>query len=257
MPLPKWKAPRLACGYSVTVLLSADWCTACGVCPLRRSRLLWLHVTARCTSAWSSSLGSPLVRHRSSKLRVGSLGLAWACVPLLDTLLVLTWVGACAPTIGDLDPLFSSHPVADLDGALQLYNGASGQVLTKDAALALTQKKLSHQLDSASWDSQVSVASVTGRAILLSEVEPGARASLNAVPHGRTRMEGNCFSHNGRTTQGLHSGGPLMFTFPLLRAPQLRLTWPSLAPCGWSRSRKLDGMPWQLQVSTPTSRSRT
>ena len=90
---PGWRAVTPS-----PVLLSADWCTACGVCPLRRSRLLWLHLTARCTSAWSSSLGSPLVRHRSSKLRVGSLGLAWACVPLLDTLLVLTWVGAWLET---------------------------------------------------------------------------------------------------------------------------------------------------------------
>lgn len=48
-----------------------------------------------------------------------------------------------------------------------------------------------------------------------------------------------------------------VYIFPLLRAPQLRLSWPSLAACGWSCSRKLDGMPWQLQVSTATSRSRT
>ena len=125
-----------------------------------------------------------------TSLQQAARGLSWAGLGLRSTArhAAGAYLGGCL--IGGLDPLFSSHLVADLDGALQLYNGASGRVLTKDAALALTQKQLSHQFDSASWDSQFSIASVAGRAILLSETEPGARAFLNAVPHGRTRMEG-------------------------------------------------------------------
>ena len=55
--------------------------------------------------------------------------------------------------------------------------------------MASKQHALSHLLDEAGWSAQLANASVTGRATLLSEASVGGRAFLNAVPHGRTRME--------------------------------------------------------------------
>lgn len=46
---------------------------------------------------------------------------------------------------------------------------------------------------SASWNAQFTSATPAKKAILLSEAEPGARAFLSAIPHGRARMEGPLF----------------------------------------------------------------
>ena len=247
---------------------------------------------------------------------LGWLGLAFHCSTRCWCLpgWVLDW---------RLDPLSSSHPVADLDGAGP-HQGCSPRIDAKKiiAPVGLCFMGLADWHCKCGWPGNFAVGSRAWRSrfpercaawahphggtdpIFLAELRrrlgvPDAardtwcpRRDGILDPHSnhagmclaggdRTRRhhaarglvaalatcaglvpelekaERNCFSHNGRTMQGLHSGGPLMFTFPLLRAPQLRLSWPSLAACGWSRSRKLDGMPWQLQVSTPTSRSRT
>ena len=62
-----------------------------------------------------------------------------------------------------------------------------------EAALASKQAQLSRKLDTASWNSQFATAVPARKALLLSEAEPGARAFLAALPHGRTRMEGPIF----------------------------------------------------------------
>ena len=176
MPLPNWKAPRLACGYSVTSAAFSRLVHSMRCVPPTAQQAALTTFDSKVHECLVQLTGLPLGQ---TSLQQAARGLSWAGLGLCSTArhAAGAYLGGCL--IGDLDPLFSSHLVADLDGALQLYNGASGRVLTKDAALALTQKQLSHQLDSASWDSQFSIASVAGRAIL-----------LYAVPHGRTRMEG-------------------------------------------------------------------
>ena len=62
-----------------------------------------------------------------------------------------------------------------------------------DTALASKQKVLTSGSDEASWQRHLTIASVTARAVLRSEAEPGARAFLAAVPGGKTRMESAAF----------------------------------------------------------------
>eukprot|EP00435_Cladocopium_sp_Y103_P009537 s556_g2.t1 len=63
-------------------------------------------------------------------------------------------------------------------GALTMYNGylPQEQQITLPAALGKRQKDLTMALDAATWEAQLLASSLTGRALLLPEAAPGARA---------------------------------------------------------------------------------
>ena len=75
--------------------------------------------------------------------------------------------------------------------------------LTAQQALRMKQKELTAKVDSAGWHRQLSACSLTARAILRSEAEPGARAFLAATPVGRKRMESAVFVTELRQRLGL------------------------------------------------------
>ena len=77
--------------------------------------------------------------------------------------------------------------------ALQLFCSTSRQDMPVEAALASRQAQLSRKLDTASCNSQFATAVPARKVLLLSAAEPGARAFLAALPHGRTRIEGSIF----------------------------------------------------------------
>jgi hypothetical protein len=79
---------------------------------------------------------------------------------------------------------------------LSTYNQVLGTAspLTPETAFSLRQKALTLKLDIASWERQLASSTVAGRAVLLSEAEPGARAFLAALPSGRTRLEPALFT---------------------------------------------------------------
>ena len=74
---------------------------------------------------------------------------------------------------------------------LYLYNH---RIMLQELAFSLRQKALTLKLDIASWERQLASSTVAGRAVLLSEAEPGARAFLAALPSGRTRIEPALFA---------------------------------------------------------------
>ena len=77
------------------------------------------------------------------------------------------------------------------------------QQLTAAAALRLTQKDLSRRINSAGWQAQFQAVSAVGKAMLLSEITPGARAFLTCAPSGRTRMEPAVFVAEIRVRLGI------------------------------------------------------
>lgn len=77
--------------------------------------------------------------------------------------------------------------------ALAAFNDFLPQPLAADVVLASKQKMLTTAADEASWQRHLATSSLTARAVLRSEAEPGARAFLAAVPSGPTRMESAAF----------------------------------------------------------------
>ena len=75
--------------------------------------------------------------------------------------------------------------------------------LSLDAALAAKQHDLSERLDNASWQVQLTQASLVEKAVLHSEAGLGGRAFLAAVPSGRTRLEPAVFSAELRFRLGV------------------------------------------------------
>ena len=84
---------------------------------------------------------------------------------------------ACSQLL-ERETLASSHAAA----ALHLYNGhlPAAQQATLLTSLGQQQKQLTKVLDAVGWEAQLSASSLTGRALLLSEAAPGARAFLAA-----------------------------------------------------------------------------
>ena len=108
----------------------------------------------------------------------------------------LASVGGCAGACQELDSAYGSAPLAAdpyVVQALASYNSALPQPQQPEAALAAKQKALTSAADEASWQQQLSASTVTGRAVLRSEAEPGARSFLAAIPGGRTRLEPAAF----------------------------------------------------------------
>ena len=89
-----------------------------------------------------------------------------------------TLCGQLAPSFSNAETLASSHAAA----ALHLYNGhlPAAQQATLLTSLGQQQKQLTKVLDAVGWEAQLSASSLTGRALLLSEAAPGARAFLAA-----------------------------------------------------------------------------
>ncbi|CAE7877562.1 unnamed protein product, partial [Symbiodinium necroappetens] len=93
--------------------------------------------------------------------------------------------------------LDASYGLAPLSGdpyvvqALAAFNDFLPQPLAADVVLASKQKMLTTA--EASWQRHLATSSLTARAVLRSEAEPGARAFLAAVPSGPTRMESAAF----------------------------------------------------------------
>ncbi|CAE7225374.1 unnamed protein product [Symbiodinium natans] len=109
----------------------------------------------------------------------------------------LASVGASLEHCSDLDPNFSKEAVQTSNhvvGAFHLFQNAVGsRVATLAAALQSKQRDLSQLLDSTCFAAQLEHSSHVARAALHSEAGLGARAFLNAMPSGRTRMEPAAF----------------------------------------------------------------
>lgn len=110
----------------------------------------------------------------------------------------LASLGGSLDLCSQLDPQFSlaeglASPPAQ--SALSLYNQHIDQPrqLAVSSALGKRQKQLTQALDEAGWEALLAAASLTTRAVLLSEAQPGARAFLAAKPHGLTRLDGPLF----------------------------------------------------------------
>ena len=108
----------------------------------------------------------------------------------------LASVGGCSVACTQLDPHYSAIADSHAASALSTYNQVLGTAspLTLETAFSLRQKALTLKLDIASWERQLASSTVAGRAVLLSEAEPGARAFLAALPGGRTRIEPALFT---------------------------------------------------------------
>ena len=118
----------------------------------------------------------------------------------------LASVGGCAEACRELDPAYSSAHFATDPYVLQALSGHNAllsEALTPEAALAAKQKTLTALADEASWREQLAASLVVGRAVLLSEAEPGARAFLAASPVGRTRMDSAVFVAELRQRLGM------------------------------------------------------
>lgn len=309
MPLPRWRTLKSLCACCAIVLALAALCTACAVCRRCPSNPPWKLLIKRFGGA-SLQSGLPL---GAESLEQAERGLS--CKAWIPPTLSVTWI---------LHHRLTSSP---LRAALHLYRSTSdtsGHDICLEASAAFPE--VGH---CASWNSQFDPAVPATKPLLLSEAEPGARAFLAALPHGRTRMEGPFFlaelrrrlgvpdaaqdawcprcdgildthSHhagmclaggdrtrrhhaargllpgpsvlasplklkrlsccccpNDQKMHGLPSGGLLMFTSQLWRAPRLRLTWPSPAPCGLRPLLKQVGMRYLLPVPTRNSRPPT
>ena len=89
-----------------------------------------------------------------------------------------------------LDPQYNAVTDSYAASALALFKTVLGyEGLTLDGALLAKQKQLTEKLDTSSWRGQLNSSTLTGRALLLSESDAGARAFLTAVPRGITQME--------------------------------------------------------------------
>ena len=124
----------------------------------------------------------------------------------------LASVGGCSVACTQLDPHYSAIADSHAASALSTYNQVLGTAspLTLETAFSLRQKALTLKLDIASWERQLASSTVAGRAVLLSEAEPGARAFLAALPSGRTRIEPALFTtelgHRLGMTEALQDG---------------------------------------------------
>jgi len=73
--------------------------------------------------------------------------------------------------------------------ALGAYKASVATAFTLDSALTQSQRALAAQVDLCGWKQELEAASLTRKAVLLSEAEPGGRTFLAAVPAGPKRME--------------------------------------------------------------------
>ena len=73
--------------------------------------------------------------------------------------------------------------------AVDALNRNRAAPLAAHLALGMKQKSLTAATDEASWVRQLASCSLTSRALLRSEAEPGARAFLAATPSGPKRIE--------------------------------------------------------------------
>ena len=110
----------------------------------------------------------------------------------------LASLGKSRDLCSQLDSNFSDAALlasAHAGAALTMYNGylPQGQQITLPTAFGKKQKDLTMELDAATWEAQLQASSLTGRALLLSEAAPGARAFLAARPHGMLRLESALF----------------------------------------------------------------
>jgi hypothetical protein len=103
----------------------------------------------------------------------------------------LSSAGKSRQLCAQLDSKFSDADFASghFGTTLQLSNLPPAQQVTLQQCLGQPQKQLTTALDNISWEAQLSSSTLTGRALLLSEAAPGARAFLAARPHGLLRME--------------------------------------------------------------------
>lgn len=99
--------------------------------------------------------------------------------------------------------LRSRPPLDSRVQALSHLNGHLPQPLPIDRALTQSQKALTTLLDQANWDSQLAASAPSAKALLWSEVGPGASGFLTAVPHGRRRMEPAAFNAEVRHRLGI------------------------------------------------------
>ena len=150
-----------------------------------------LHVEASAWQQASRGLGQAGLGLRSTKVHAPGAYLAS--------------VGACARLCGELDGGYWLDHSGDVAAALSALNACLDptQQLTAAAALGLTQKDLSRRIDGAGWQAQLHAASAVGKATLLSEATPGARAFLTCAPSGRTRMEPAVFVAEIRVRLGI------------------------------------------------------
>jgi hypothetical protein len=119
----------------------------------------------------------------------------------------LSSAGKSRQLCAQLDSKFSDADFASghFGTTLQLYNSnlPPAQQVTLQQCLGQPQKQLTTALDNISWEAQLSSSTLTGRALLLSEAAPGARAFLAARPHGLLRMEPAIFVTELRHRLGL------------------------------------------------------
>jgi len=150
-----------------------------------------LHVEASAWQQASRGLGQAGLGLRSTKVHAPGAYLAS--------------VGACARLCGELDGGYWLDHSGDVAAALSALNACLDptQQLTAAAALGLTQKDLSRRIDGAGWQAQLHATSAVGKATLLSEATPGARAFLTCAPSGRTRMEPAVFVAEIRVRLGI------------------------------------------------------
>ena len=73
--------------------------------------------------------------------------------------------------------------------ALGACKASVATAFTLDSALTQSQRALAAQVDLCGWKQELEAASLTRKAVLLSEAEPGGRTFLAAVPAGPKRME--------------------------------------------------------------------
>ncbi|CAE7580069.1 unnamed protein product [Symbiodinium natans] len=90
-------------------------------------------------------------------------------------------------------PAWQVGAFPEVQQALEALNSQGAAAITADTALALRQKALTASLDTANWERQLASATLTERALLRSEAEPGARAFLAAVPGSGRCMEPAAF----------------------------------------------------------------
>ncbi|CAE7260807.1 unnamed protein product [Symbiodinium natans] len=104
----------------------------------------------------------------------------------------LASLGACLDTCRAIDPSYADAGLAvevEVVEAVDALNRNRAAPLAAHLALGMKQKSLTAATDEASWVRQLASCSLTSRALLRSEAEPGARAFLAATPSGPKRIE--------------------------------------------------------------------
>ncbi|CAE7459995.1 unnamed protein product [Symbiodinium natans] len=101
----------------------------------------------------------------------------------------LASVGSSLKGCAEIYPAFSATAVKASQGLLGAWHSWQGATAQAQSLEAVLSSYLSQQLDAAGWDAQLRQASAVAKASLQSEAGLGARAFLNAVPCGGTRME--------------------------------------------------------------------